>query len=78
MQLTGEQLRVRGLEALRRALGRAGMIRFLRQLDKAGEKGSGNYTQERQQWAEQTSLEQIMRQSKRLSTRRRASKRRAR
>jgi hypothetical protein len=76
MQLTAEQLRARGLEALRRALGRAGMIRFLRQLDKAGGKGSGNYTRERQQWVEQTSLEQIMRQAKRAPTRRRRAAKR--
>lgn len=37
------------------------MIRFLQQFDK----GSGDYTRERQQWAEQTSLEQILREAKR-------------
>lgn len=43
MPLTGEQIRVRGLAALRKELGRAGLARFLRHY----EPGSGDYTRER-------------------------------
>lgn len=43
MAMTGEQIRYRGLAALRRELGRDGMIRFLQQFDK----GSGDYTKAR-------------------------------
>jgi hypothetical protein len=43
MPLTGEQIRLRGLEALRRELGRAGLARFLQHF----EPGAGNYTRER-------------------------------
>jgi hypothetical protein len=41
--LTGEQIRVRGLAALRRELGRAGLARFLQHY----EPGKGDYTRER-------------------------------
>jgi hypothetical protein len=37
--MTVEEIRRRGLEALRRELGRAGMIRFMQQF----EAGSGDY-----------------------------------
>ena len=43
MTMTGEQIRLRGLAALRKELGRAGLIRFLQHF----EAGKGNYTQER-------------------------------
>lgn len=43
MTLTGEQIRTRGLAALRRDLGRAGLARFLQHF----EPGSGDYTRER-------------------------------
>lgn len=43
MRLTGEEIRVRGLAALRKALGRSGLARFLRHY----ELGKGNYTIER-------------------------------
>lgn len=41
-----EEIRQRGIEALARALGPAGMIRFLQQF----ETGSGDYTADRQGW----------------------------
>ena len=44
--MTPETLRQAGLEALRRELGAAGMVRFLQQF----EMGSGDYTAERWQW----------------------------
>jgi hypothetical protein len=72
MSMTSEQIRMRGLRALRDALGRAGMIRFLQQFDR----GSGDYTRARQEWAEKTSLDQIMQEAKRMNGRGR-SKRRA-
>jgi hypothetical protein len=44
--MTPELLRQAGLEALRRELGTAGMVRFLQQF----ELGAGNYTVDRWQW----------------------------
>ena len=44
--MTPETLRQAGLDALRRELGVAGMVRFLQQF----EMGGGNYTAERWQW----------------------------
>jgi hypothetical protein len=48
-------IRRRGLEALRRELGGAGMIRFLQQFDT----GTGDYARERHAWVDQTSLADI-------------------
>ena len=45
----------RGLLALRRELGAAGMIRFLQQF----ETGSGNYARERRAWLDETSIQDI-------------------
>jgi hypothetical protein len=55
MPLTLEEIRRRGLLALRQELGRAGMIRFLQQF----ETGSGDYAQERHAWVDQTSLDDL-------------------
>ena len=55
MSPTLEEIRRRGLEALRRELGRAGMIRFLQQF----ETGSGDYARDRHSWVDQSSLNQI-------------------
>ncbi|MCP3963891.1 MAG: hypothetical protein GY719_39145 [bacterium] len=44
--MTLEQIRRKGLEALVRELGPAGMARFLQQF----ESGRGDYTAEREQW----------------------------
>ena len=49
------RIRRKGLAALRRELGRAGMIRFLQQF----ETGSGDYARERHAWVDQTSLDDI-------------------
>jgi hypothetical protein len=43
MTMTGEQIRLRGLAALRRELGRAGLARFLQHF----EPGQGDYTRRR-------------------------------
>ncbi len=52
---TLEQIRSEGLEALRQRLGRADTIRFLQQF----ETGRGDYTNERHDWVDTTSLDQI-------------------
>jgi hypothetical protein len=43
MTLTGEQIRLRGLAALRKELGRAGLVRFLQHFAA----GEGDYTRQR-------------------------------
>ncbi len=50
-----EEIRLKGLKALRKALGRVGMIRFLQQFDT----GRGDYAQERHAWVDQTSLDDL-------------------
>lgn len=55
MPLTLEEIRRRGLAALRRELGPAGFIRFLQQF----ETGHGDYVQERRDWVDRTSLEEL-------------------
>jgi hypothetical protein len=55
MTRTLDEIRRRGLEALRRELGPAGMIRFLQQF----ETGSGDYARERHTWVDRTSLDTI-------------------
>ena len=55
MALTLDQIRQKGLEALRRELGAAGMIRFLQQF----ETGSGDYARERHAWVDRTSLDDL-------------------
>ena len=53
--LTPDQIRQKGLQALRRELGRSGMIRFLQQF----ETGSGDYAHDRHAWVDRTSLEEL-------------------
>ncbi len=55
MPPTLDEIRRKGLEALRRELGRAGLVRFLQQF----ETGSGNYAQERREWVDGLSLEEL-------------------
>ena len=55
MKLTLDQIRRKGLAALHRELGKAGMIRFLQQF----ETGTGDYSSERHTWVDQTSLDDI-------------------
>lgn len=55
MTLTLDQIRRKGLAALHRELGKAGMIRFLAQF----ENGGGDYARERHSWVDQTSLDEI-------------------
>ncbi len=53
---TLEQIRIAGLRALRRELGPVRMVRFLQQY----ETGSGDYTEERRQWRDQWTMEEII------------------
>jgi hypothetical protein len=50
------QIRQQGLDALVKALGPVGMVRFLQQFDT----GSGDYTRERQHWVANLTLEDIL------------------
>ncbi|NJO55762.1 MAG: hypothetical protein HC834_04715 [Rhodospirillales bacterium] len=59
MPLTGEQIRVRGLAALKKELGRAGLARFLRHY----EPGSGDYTSERAQLLDGLTMAQLRRRA---------------
>jgi len=70
MPLTLDEVRRRGLDALRQKLGRAGMIRFLQQF----ETGRGDYAQTRREWVDHTSLNDIRRLARR-KTRKKAGKR---
>jgi hypothetical protein len=58
--MTPVELRRQGLEALTKALGYVGMVRFLQQFDE----GSGDYTQERHQWQDELTVADIMVQIK--------------
>jgi hypothetical protein len=55
MPRTLEEIRRQGLEALRKQLGRAGMIRFLQQF----ETGRGDYARQRHAWVDEMSLDQL-------------------
>jgi hypothetical protein len=59
MPRTLDEIRRRGLEALRRELGRFGLVRFLQQF----ESGRGDYTRERREWVDNVSLEELRRLS---------------
>ena len=56
LDLTDEQIRARGLEALHRELGPAGFIRFLRQF----ELGHGDYSKERHEWLGELPMESLI------------------
>lgn len=53
-------IRKLGLDALAKALGPAGMVRFLRQFDS----GDGDYTRERELWLKDTNVESILKEIK--------------
>jgi hypothetical protein len=55
--MTDEVIRREGLDALRKRLGKTGMVRFLQQL----ESGHGDSATERHEWVDQTSLDDIRR-----------------
>lgn len=55
MPRTRDEVRREGLEALQERLGRADMIRFLQQF----EAGSGDYAEDRHDWVDRISMEEI-------------------
>jgi hypothetical protein len=55
MQITPEQIRTRGLAALKRELGTAGMVRFLQRFDR----GANNWAVERHQWFDQLTMAEL-------------------
>ena len=57
-EMTSEQIRSHGLEALRRELGVVGMVRFLQQFSN----GEGDYSVERHQWLDHLSREEVLAQ----------------
>jgi len=61
MSITGEQIRLRGLAALRKELGRAGLVRFLQHF----EPGSGDYTCQRSEWLADLTMAQLRQRSAR-------------
>lgn len=65
---TLDQIRRKGLAALRRELGRAGMVRFLQQY----EHGQGDYAKERQAWVDAVSLADLRKSAHAKRPRRRA------
>jgi hypothetical protein len=67
MTQTLDQIRRQGLAALRKELGRTGMIRFLSQF----ERGSGDYAKERHAWVDRTKMAQL----RKATARRRKQKR---
>jgi len=67
MYQTPEQIRTKGLAALKRELGVAGMIRFLQQFDK----GSGDWATERHAWVDKLSWEEIKKGVKKHNRRKR-------
>jgi hypothetical protein len=62
MNLT--QIRQLGLEILNRELGPVGMVRFLQQF----EMGQGNYTEERHQWLDELTVDEIANQIQKKRT----------
>ena len=58
---TPAQIRERGIEALAKALGPVGMARFLQQF----EMGSGDYTQDREEWLKGLTVDQVVGEIKR-------------
>lgn len=58
--LTQEEVRVRGMDALKKELGIVGTLRFLQQFDR----GKGDYTKERHRILDGLSLNDILRGSR--------------
>lgn len=51
-----EQIRIAGMEALKRELGLVGMIRFMQQF----ETGYGDYSRDRHQWLDDQDLDTVL------------------
>ena len=58
--MSPSRIRKVGLEALNKALGPVGMVRFLQQF----ETGYGDYTKDRDKWLKETSVREIIREIK--------------
>lgn len=71
MNLTGEQIRARGLAALRRELRRAGLVRFLQHF----EPGSGDYTRERGELLSELTMDELRKRVRRAKRNGRRSRR---
>jgi len=56
MEMNPIEIRKKGLEALNKALGPVGMVRFLQQF----ESGSGDYTKERDQWLKDLTIDSVV------------------
>jgi len=61
-EMTAEQIRNRGLEALKQELGVVGMVRFLQQFAN----GEGDYSVDRHLWIDTLSREEILAQVREL------------
>ena len=57
MQITPE-IRAKGLAAVKRELGVAGMVRFMQQFDR----GSGNWAVERHPWLDRLTMDELRKQ----------------
>jgi hypothetical protein len=63
-EMTDAEVQEAGFQALLEALGPVNAIRFLRQFDK----GHGDYTKERHAWLKDLTIEDIMREARRLQS----------
>lgn len=62
--MTPVEIRQQGYQALVKALGFTGMVRFIQQFDS----GSGNYTEERSSWLDSSNLDDIITKIKQTKT----------
>jgi hypothetical protein len=62
MNMTADEIRRAGIEALSKALGPVGMARFMQQF----EKGSGDYTKERKELLKNITLDQAIKEIKEM------------
>lgn len=60
LKMTPAQLREKGIEALVKALGPVGMVRFLQQFDI----GSGDYTRDREKWLKDLTVHDVVEEIK--------------
>lgn len=64
MEMNLMEIRKKEIEALEKALGPVGMVRFLHQFDP----GAGDYTKERSQWLEKHDIDSIAKEIKERKT----------
>ncbi len=63
MNMTGEQIRTRGLAVLRRELGRAGLVKFLQHF----EMGAGDFTRQRAELLRSVTMDHLRKRVARKS-----------